>query len=144
MKHKIHPNSLKNLTNTWNSESAREAQKNSIESRKANKEARIRLKLSTKEWEKYKTEVLDDTNMTSIDVLKVLMLKALENNDHDTAADLAKTLAEFDAPKLARVDQTNLDMKTEELSDEELENRLKSLGIERNQDGPDTSNIPEE
>ena len=144
MKHKIHPNSLKNLTNTWNSESAREAQKNSVESRRTNAEARAKLKLTAKEWERYKKEVLSDSAVTSIDILKILMLKALEKNDFDTAADLAKTLAEFDAPKLARVDQTNLDVKTEELTDEELENKLRSLGIERNSDGDNTDNIPEE
>ena len=140
----MHPNSLKNLTSVFNSESAREAQKNSVESRKANTEARIKLKLTAQEWEKYKHDVLKDSAITSIDILKILMLKALEKDDFDTAADLAKTLAEFDAPKLARVDQTNLDVSAEELSDEEINKKLKELGIERNLDGDDTSNIQDE
>ena len=122
-----HPNSLKNLRPMWTSETAREAQKNSVKSRKANREAREKLKMTTKEWEKYKTEVLKETDISSVDVLKILMLKALDAEDHDTAADLAKTLAEFEAPKLARVDQTNLDLSTEEMSDEELEAKLKEL-----------------
>ena len=144
MKHKIHPNSLKNLTNTFNSESGREAQKNSVEARKANIESRLKMKLTAKEWEKHKKEILDGSSISSIDVLKILMVKALDKEDFDTAADLAKTLAEFDAPKLARVDQTNLDVKAEELSDEEINKKLRELGIERNLDGQDTSNIPEE
>ena len=140
----MHPNSLKNLTSTFTSESARAAQKNSVEARKANIESRIRLKLTAKEWEKHKKEILDGSSISSIDVLKILMVKALDNEDFDTAADLAKTLAEFDAPKLARVDQTNLDVSAEELSDDEINKKLKELGIERNLDGDDTSNIQDE
>ena len=127
--------SLKNLKPMWTSETAKEAQKKSAEARKINNEARAKLKLTMGEWKKYKEEVLDTTDMSSIDILKILMMKALQEDDFDTAADLAKSLAEFEAPKLARVDQTNLDVSAEELSDEELEKKLKQLGIERNSDG---------
>ena len=125
-----HPNSLKNLKPMWTSESAKEAQKNSVLARKANSEARAQLKLTMHEWKKYKTEVLDDSDMSYIDVLKILMMKALQADDFDTAADLAKSLAEFEAPKLARVDQTNTEIGAEDLTDEELAERLRSLGIE--------------
>jgi len=118
----------------WTSESAREAQKNSVIARKANAEARAQLKLTMNEWKKYKDEVLNEADMSSIDVLKILMMKALSNDDCETAADLAKSLAEFEAPKLARVDQTTKDLSADELTDEELEAKLKSLGIERNND----------
>ena len=107
MAHNMHPNSLANLTGKWTSETAKKAQANSVAVRKANAAAREKLKLNMKEWAKYKLEVLDETDMNSIDVLKILMMKALEDEDYDTASDLAKTLAEFDAPKLARIDQTN-------------------------------------
>ena len=125
----IHENSLKNLSPYWTTESAREAQKNSVKARKANKEAREKLKLSMDEWQKYKTDVLDETDMSSIDVLKILMMKALEEDDYDTAADLAKTLAEFEQPKLARVDQTVAEVGVDELTDEELEQKLRDLGL---------------
>ena len=114
----------------WTSESAKEAQKNSVIARKANAEARAQLKLTMNEWKKYKEEVLSESDMSSIDVLKILMMKALQADDFDTAADLAKSLAEFEAPKLARVDQTNTDLTAEDLTDEELEERLKNLGID--------------
>ena len=130
-----HPNSLKNLKPMWTSETAKEAQKKSVEARMANKEAREQLKMTMNEWKKYKDEVLDEANMSSIDVLKILMMKALSNDDFDTAADLAKSLAEFEQPKLARIDQTNTEVKTDDLTDEELEKKLKELGIERNSDG---------
>ena len=119
----------------WTSETAKEAQKKSVEARMANKEAREQLKMTMNEWKKYKDEVLDEANMSSIDVLKILMMKALSNDDFDTAADLAKSLAEFEQPKLARIDQTNTEVKTDDLTDEELEKKLKELGIERNSDG---------
>ena len=123
----------------WTSETAKEAQKKSVEVRMANKEAREQLKMTMNEWKKYKDEVLEDADMSSIDVLKILMMKAIAADDFDTAADLAKSLAEFEQPKLARIDQTNTEVKTEELTDEELEKKLKELGIERNSDGQSSS-----
>ena len=132
---KQHPNSLKNLKPMWTSETAKEAQKNSVLARKANAEARAQLKLTMNEWKKYKTDVLDESDMSSIDVLKILMMKALQEDDFDTAADLAKSLAEFEAPKLARVDQTTTEVNADELTDEELNKKLRDLGIERNSDG---------
>ena len=47
------------------------------------------------------------------------------NDDFDTAADLAKTLAEFEKPKLARIEQKVEEVSTDELSDEELDKLLK-------------------
>ena len=131
MNNKSHPNSLKNLKPMWTSESAKEAQKKSVESRKANAEARAQLKLSMSEWKKHKEEVLEETDMSSLDVLKILMMKALADDDLDTAADLAKALAEYEAPKLARVDQTNTDISAEDLTDEELNQKLIDLGIKQ-------------
>ena len=88
--------SLKNLADGWTTESAREAQKKGVATRKANKEAREAAKMSMAEWKLYKTDVLDSTDMTSIDVLKVMMIKAVAKDDLDTALEIAKTLAEFD------------------------------------------------
>ena len=124
-----HPNSLKNLKPAWTSESAREAQKNSVIARKANAEAREHLKMSMKEWKKYKTEVLDEVDVSSLDILKILMMKALDDNDFDTAADLAKSLTEYEAPKLSRVDQTTTEVDSSELTDEELDAKLRELGL---------------
>lgn len=129
MAHKMHPNSLKNLKPSWTSETAREAGAKGHATMRANAAARETLKLSTKEWEKYKSHILSDTSLNAVDVLKILMLKALEEGDNDTAADLAKSLAEFESPKLARVDKTSVEMTAEELSDEEIEEKLRELGL---------------
>ena len=134
----IHPNSLANLKPKWTRESALKAQANSVIARKANKEARESLKMTMNEWKKYKTEVLDDTDMSSIDVLKILMMKALENDDFDQAADLAKSLAEFEAPKLARIEQTNTDVTTEDMTDEELNAKIKEMMNGENDSSKDT------
>ena len=122
-----HPNSLAALTGSWTKESAQRAQANSVIARKANKEARENLKLSMSDWKAYKTEVLDVEDMSSLDVLKVLMHKALMNEDYDSAADLAKTLAEFEKPKLARIESRVEEVSAIDLTDEELEAKLKSM-----------------
>jgi hypothetical protein len=72
-----HPNSLKNLKPFFNKEKAQSAQKNSVISRKANAAAREELKMSMRDWKLFKTDVLAEADMSSIDVLKVLMHKAL-------------------------------------------------------------------
>ena len=123
----IHKNSLANLSSSWDSESAREAQRKGVEARKANKIAREKLKLNMDQWKLYKTEVIDQVNLSAIDALKILMMKALDSNDFDVAADLAKSLAEFEQPKLARVEQTIEDVGANELSDEELDAKLRRL-----------------
>ena len=119
-----HPNSLKNLAPLFTEENAKEMQAKSAASRKANKEAREALKMSAQEFEKIKDE-LKDIKISAETMLKVLMMRAYEDGDNDTAADLAKALVEFEKPKLARIDQTNTELTAEELTDEELDELLK-------------------
>lgn len=122
-----HPNSLKNLKHSWDSESAKAAQLLGAEAKRAKRAAREQLKMSVQEWKKYEDEVLSETSLSSVDILKVLMYKALDNEEYDTAADLAKSIAEFEQPKLARIEQTTKDITADQLTDEELERRLKEL-----------------
>jgi len=126
-----HPNSLKNLKPFFTTEKAQSAQKNSVISRKANAAAREELKMSMRDWKIFKSDVLAESDMSSIDVLKILMHKALAAEDFDTAADLAKSLAEFESPKLARIDQTLTDLSVDEMSDEELDRKIVELGLTR-------------
>ena len=126
-----HPNSLANLKEAWDSESAKAANLKGQAVRRANKEARERMKMSIAEWKLYKTDVIDSTDLTSIDVLRIMMMKAMQDEDMDTALDIAKSLAEFEAPKLARVDQTNREISTEEMTDEELDAALKKANEAR-------------
>ena len=119
-----HPNSLKNLAPLFTEENAKEMQAKSAASRKANKEAREALKMSAREFEKIKEE-LKDVEISAETMLQVLMMRAYDSGDTDTAADLAKALVEFEKPKLARIDQTNTEITTEELTDEELDALIK-------------------
>ena len=119
-----HPASLKNLAPMFTEENAREMQLKSAASKKANNEARQALKMTAVEFSKFKEE-LKDVDISAEMMLKVLMMRAFDDEDMDTAADLAKALVEFEKPKLARVDQTNTEISTEDMSDEELDELLK-------------------
>ena len=124
MAHNIHPNSLKNLKPLLTSENAREYQIKSASVRKANNIAREQLKLTVKQFKEFK-ESFEENPVNAIDILRILMVKALDEDDYVQAADLAKSLAEFESPKLSRIDQTNTEVSVDELSDEELNRRLK-------------------
>ena len=119
--------SLKNLRPNWDSESAKEAQKKGVEQRKVNKEAREKLKLTLEELKVTKEEVFKDNDIDALDVLKLAMTKALQIDDMDEATRLATIIAEYQKPKLQRVDQTNLELDAGELSEEELEAKIKEL-----------------
>lgn len=127
MSHKVHPNSLANLAPVFDSQKAREAQRKSVASRKANKEARERLRLTAAELKLDIKELMEENNVSALDVLRISMLKAVSNNDMDQAIDIAKAIAEFETPKLGRVEQTNIEVKTDDLTDEELDAKLKQL-----------------
>ncbi len=124
---KVHPNSLKNLR-PFTREGARAGQKNSVISRKANKEAREALKLTLNDWKALKEEVKDDAP-AALDVLKIAMTKALAAEDMDEATRLATVLAEFEAPKLQRQD-INQVTQTSDMTDEQLQKALEEMDIE--------------
>lgn len=127
MSKNVHPNSLANLAPVFDSQKAREAQKKSVAARKANKEARERLKLTAAELKMDVQELMAENNVTALDVLRLSMVKAVANDDMDQAIDIAKAIAEFETPKLGRVEQTNIEVKADDLTDEELDAKLKEL-----------------
>ena len=126
MAHNSHPNSLKNLKPLLTPDLARAAQLKSAESRRANNVARDKLKVTIKQFKEFK-ESLEDEPVGAIDILRILMMKALDAGDDLQAADLAKSLAEFESPKLSRIDQTNTELTVDELTDEELDRQLKEI-----------------
>ena len=66
-------------------------------------------------------------NLTALDVMRLSMIKALANGDTDQAVDIAKALAEFETPKLGRVEQTIKEVKAEDMTDDELDAKLQLL-----------------
>mgnify|MGYP001106507333 CR=1 FL=1 len=124
-----HPNSLKNLKPIKDSETAREMQLKSAASRKANKAVADRLNKSIKEWNKMK-HMLDMGNAPSaLEFLRFRMMELIAEGKPTEAQELAKELVEFETPKLSRVDQTNRNYDMADLSDEELEAEIVSLGL---------------
>ena len=56
-----------------------------------------------------------------MDVLKLAMTKAVQADDMDEATRLAAIIAEYQAPKLQRVDQTSVELNTDDIPDEDLD-----------------------
>ena len=126
---KMAPQSLANLAPNFTKENAREMQAKAVASRKANKEAREKLQVTAAELKMDVDAVMEENDVSAIGVLKLAMVKAIQNGDMDNAADLAKTLAEFEKPKLARVESKIEEVRTDELTDEELDAKLRQFKI---------------
>jgi hypothetical protein len=55
------------------------------------------------------------------------LAKAIELEDQETIERLAIALAEYEQPKLQRVDQTSLTLDTAEMSEEDLQKKIAEL-----------------
>lgn len=121
-----HPNSLRNLTPITDPDKARELQARGAETRRANKALRESMKLSASEFKKVRDEILPDLP-DALTILKVQLAKAIAADDNDTIERLSLALAEFEAPKLQRVDQTSLNIDSAEMSEDELERKIAEL-----------------
>ena len=121
-----HPNSLKNLVRAWDSESAKEAQLKGAKARSANAKLRNELKASMKQWKEMQ-EDLSQNKLDSVEVLRIIAHQKLEDGDTDGAVDIFKSIAEYEKPKLARIESKVEEVKADELSDEELDEKLKEL-----------------
>jgi hypothetical protein len=114
------PKSLANLK-IITPEIARENQKKSVEAKRINKEMREKFKLQAKNMQ----EVINELpQLDALGILNLGMIKALEDDDYLLAAQLAEKIAEYQKPKLQRIDQTNINKSYSDLSDEELEAEL--------------------
>ena len=120
----IHPNSLKNLKRLT-PETAKINQLKSVEAKKANIAAREAMKLSAKHFQ----EVMDELpKLSSLDIMRMAIHKAIAEDNYEDAARYAALLAEYEAPKLARIEQTNVN-KTADLTDEELQAIIQKEGL---------------
>ena len=96
------------------------------EKRRENKALRDAMRLSASEFKKIKEEVISEMP-SAVDILKVQLVKAMQVEDQETIERLAIALAEYEQPKLQRIDQTNLSLDTSELSEEELQKKIAEL-----------------
>ena len=119
-------NSLANLK-VITSETAKENQKKSVQSRLANIQAREAFKLSAKNFKAVMDELPE---MSSLDVIKMAMLQALQEDNLEDAARYASMLAEYQAPKLQRIEQ-NTTTRVSDMSDEELQKIISQEGLDK-------------
>ena len=121
-----HPNSLKQLKPYMDSEKAREMQAKGAEARRQNRQLRESMKLSASEFRKIRDEIITEMP-TAVEILKVQLVKAMQLEDQDTIERLAIALAEYEQPKLQRIDQTPKSLDTSELSEDELDRKIREL-----------------
>jgi len=121
-----HPNSLKQLKPYMDSEKAKEMQAKGAEARRQNRQLRESMKLSASEFRKIRDEIITEMP-TAVEILKVQLIKAMQLEDQDTIERLAIALAEYEQPKLQRVDQTTRNLDTSELTEDELDQKIKEL-----------------
>ena len=121
-----HPNSLAALGSAWNSETAKEAQLLGAKKRSLNAQLRKEMKLSMQMWKEMQDE-LAESRIDSVEILRMLAYKKLDEGDEDGAVDILKSIAEYEKPKLARVENKVEEVDASDMSDEELMERLKRL-----------------
>ena len=129
-----HPNSLANLRPIRDPEVARAAQLKGAAVRKQNRLAREQLKVTAADFQEFKKNVLDDLKLTAVDVLRHQMIKAMTDGEDDKAIEIAKSLAEFETPKMSRIDQVSSESDSQNMTDEELEARLREYANKDNKD----------
>jgi len=119
-----HPNTIANLK-MITSETARANQAKGIQSRLLNIAIQEEFKLNAKAFQKIMGDL---PQLSSLDVLRMAVHTALAKDNFEDAARYAGMLAEFEAPKLARVEST-VTTRTEQLTDEELQKIVDEEGL---------------
>jgi hypothetical protein len=120
----FNPKSLDNLKRIT-PETARANQLKSVVAKQANIAAREQFKLNAKNF----IQVMDELpKLSPLDVMRMAIHKAIAEDNYEDAARYASLLAEYENPKLARIEQTNTN-RTADLSDEELQEIIRKEGL---------------
>jgi len=120
----FNPKSLDNLKRIT-PETARANQLKSVVAKQANIAAREQFKLNAKNF----IQVMDELpKLSPLDVMRMAIHKAIAEDNYEDAARYASLLAEYENPKLARIEQTNVN-KTADLTDEELQEIIRKEGL---------------
>ena len=120
----ISEKSLENLKTINSPEMAEEYRLKGLEVRRANKEKREQTKQTIKAMQDMGEDAPD-----AIQALNYVLVQAMEDNDQDQIIKSASILAEYQAPKLSRQDVTTQNLDVSDLTDEELEQELKSFAL---------------
>lgn len=120
----FNPKSLDNLKRIT-PETARANQLKSVVAKQANIAAREQFKLNAKNF----IQVMDELpKLSPLDVMRMAIHKAIAEDNYEDAARYASLLAEYENPKLARIEQTNTN-RTVDLTDEELQEIIDKEGL---------------
>ena len=76
----------------------------------------------------FKAVLEDIPDFSPLEVIKMCIHLALQDNNYEDAARWSEKLAEYKAPKLARVEVTNV-KKLEDLSEEELRDIIRKENL---------------
>lgn len=110
-----HPNSLANLK-SFTAENARANQAKGVKMRILNTTIQEEFKLNARNFQKIMAEL---PKLSSLDVLRMAVHTAIAKDNWEDAARYAGLLAEFEAPKLQRI-ESSVTTRTSEMTDDEL------------------------
>ena len=121
-----------NLKLIGNPERARELQKKGVEQRKRNKERLQSLQSFVQDLDKIGVD-LGDHAPKGIDMLRFCMIKAMHDEDFEQVAAYAEKIAQYETPKLAATQVTEITRDLSDLTDEEFAAELKKLEEEEDE-----------
>tara|TARA_R110000868_G_scaffold168483_2_gene403256 strand:+ start:722 stop:1213 length:492 start_codon:yes stop_codon:yes gene_type:complete len=125
-KYKMTESSLANLKPKWDNDHMKKMAAKSLEKRRANRDAREKMK-ETVGILKYLSDGVMSDMPTGLTVMQIMMVRAIQDGDPAEAAKLAATIAEYQQPKLQRTENINTNLNLEDLSDDELALQLAKI-----------------
>lgn len=118
-------NLKKGVATQFTKENAHAAFSKGLATRQANAEAKAKFKKNAKMYMELKDTL---PNLTATDVIRIAMHTALQDKNFEDAARYANMLAEYEQPKLQRVEK-NVTSKIVDLTDEELQRMMEEEGL---------------
>lgn len=115
---------MKNLKK-WTPEGRSLGGKRKAEIALLNREIQAQFKLNATAFSKV---LADIPALSSLDVIRMCVHMALQDNNYEDAARWAKELAEYEKPKLQRIEQVNKNFNAD-LSDDELYETARKEGL---------------
>lgn len=119
-----HPGAVNLVQQQWDKEASEKARLKGLETRRRNKAIREEQREIVEGFAQFMkndaaVEKVKDVN--ALLYMKYMMAVKDAEGDHDSAIDIAKNIAEYEQPKLARVDQTNREVSYDNLPKELLD-----------------------
>lgn len=120
------PQSLANLRPAFTKENAKAMQLKGAESKRMKREQAEALKVTAEMYKKLQAEIPE---LDALGIMRVAMLKYLDEGNLEDASRIANLIAPYERPKLASIEQS-VTTNTADMSDDELRNIVKQLGMQ--------------